>query len=344
MSAESRALPSPRWRMALKRIPGVDRLAKRLFSPEFEGAWLYHQSVVGWLYEPVLRRQLPGPFRAFAGWCALQRSLWSDVVGGFGALRAAMRLRRALGLPESLRLEVGPYIVWLALDDPRFLQVPNEVRAGGETRVLHDLLRLGDTFVDVGANHGSFSIVASRIVGARGRVVAVEPQARLARLTERSLAETAPETEANVLNLALGDAPGTLRLHVPPGSSGSATLLDAVPDDSWETTEVPVQRLDDVLDAAALPGRVVLKVDVEGAEAAFLRGAREFFLDRQPILLFEVNPDRIETAGGADPLLALVRDLGYTHYTEFDTPTERLPLAEADLSHQRNVVLYPGAG
>lgn len=342
MTSHPRALPSLRWRTALKRIPLVDRLAKRLFSPDFEGAWLYHQSVVGWLYEPELRRQLPGPFRAFARWCALQRPLWDDVVGGFGALRTAMRLRRALGLPEAVRLAVGPYVVWLAADDPRFLQVPNEVRPGGETRVLHELLGPGDTFVDVGANHGSFSIVASRLVGAGGEVVAVEPQARLATLIERSLAETAPETTARVLNLALGDAPGTLRLHVPPGSSGSATLLDAVPDDTWETTEVPVQRIDDVVDAAALPGRIVMKVDVEGAEAAFLRGARGLLETRQPILLFEINPDRIETAGGAESLLALVQDLGYTRYAEFDTPTDPHPLANADLSHQRNVVLYPG--
>ncbi|MEM6325914.1 MAG: FkbM family methyltransferase [Bacteroidota bacterium] len=329
------------WRTVVKRVPGVRPLAQALFSPQFEGAWLFHQSVVGWLRDPSLRRQLPGPVRAFARWCAAQRPLWDDVVFGRGALRAAMRLRRTLGLPEAARLAVGEYVVWLALDDPRFLQVPNELRPGGEPRVLHDLLRLGDSFVDVGANHGSFSLVASRIVGREGAVVAVEPQARLAPLVERSLAETAPETPARVLPFALGDAPGTLRLHVPPGSSGSATLLDDVPDATWAATEVDVHRLDDVLDPATLPGRTVLKLDVEGAEMAFLRGARSFFDTVRPLLLMEINPDRIETAGGTGSLLALLRAMGYTHAAEFDTPTDAHPLADLDLSTQRNVVLHP---
>ena len=37
----------------------------------------------------------------------------------------------------------------------------------------------GDTVVDVGANEGYFSVVASRRVGSTGRVIAIEPQARL---------------------------------------------------------------------------------------------------------------------------------------------------------------------
>ena len=343
MSSKPQALPPPPVRATLKRIPGVDRLARRLFAPTFEGAWLYRQSVVEWLYDPALRRQLPGPLRAFALWCGIQRPLWNDVVGGFEAIRAATRVRKALGLPDSVRLEVAPYVVWLNLDDPRFLQVPNELRPDSDTRVLQALLTPGDTFIDVGANHGSFSIVASRRVGSEGLVVAVEPQAKLATLVERSLAETSPETESRVLPIALGDAPGTLHLHVPPGSSGSATLLHEVPEEDWAAVSVPVQRLDDTLDVEALPGHVVLKVDVEGAEAAFLRGATNLFSARRPTLLFEINPRRMKTAGGEDSLRALLRQMGYTRYAEFDTPTDAHPLDAADLSHQRNVVLYHGA-
>lgn len=336
------ALPTSTWRARLKKIPGVAPLAKRLFAPTFEGAWLYRQEVVQWLYDPSLRRQLPLPFRTFATYCAAQRPLWDDVVGGATALRAAMSARRRLGLPGHARLEVGDDVVYVSLDDPRMLQVPNELASPeADTRVLHALLGPGDAFIDVGANHGSFSIVASRLVGPEGAVVAVEPQPRLAGLVERSLAENAPGTDRRVLPFALADEPGTLCLHVPPGSSGSATLLSDVPEAAgWEAYEVPVRRLDDVVDPASLPGRLVMKLDVEGAEVGVLRGGLGLLRARRPALLLEINPRRIADASGPEALLAVAREAGYDGYAEVDLSGAVLPLDDLDTGRHRNVVLF----
>ena len=330
----------PRWRTRLKRVPGVAGLARRLFSPSFEGAWLYRQEVVAWLYDARLRRQLPWPLRPFAAWAALQRPFWDDVVGGQPVLRAGMSVGERLGMADHARLDVGPYIVFVSLRDPRLLQVPNELTAASDTRVLARLLGPGDSFVDVGANHGTFSVVASHLVGRGGAVVAVEPQPHLAALVRRSLDANAEHAEHAVHALALSDRDGVLRLHVPRGSSGSATLLDGVAgDDTWDTLEVPVARLDDAVAWQDLPGRVVVKLDVEGGEAAVLRGARLFVAARRPALVIEVNPSRIASAEGAGSLLALVRDLGYDAYAELDAPDDPRPLDGIDLGRQRNVVL-----
>ena len=330
----------PRWRAAAKRVPGVAGLARRLFSPSFEGAWLYRQEVVSWLYDGRLRRQLPWPLRPFAAWAAVQRPLWDDVVGGRAVLRAGMAAAERLGMADHARVDVGPYAVFVSLRDPRLLQVPNELTAASDTRVLSALLGPGDSFVDVGANHGAFSIVASHLVGPGGAVVAVEPQPRLAELVGRSLEANAPETSRAVHALALSDAPGRLRLHVPRGSSGSATLVDGVAGPGWDAVEVETARLDDAVAWRALPGHVVVKLDVEGAELAVLRGARAFVAARRPALVAEVNPSRMAAAGGAGPLLALVAELGYDAYAELDAPTDARPLAEVDVGRQRNVVLW----
>lgn len=328
------------WRAQLKRVPGVAALAERLFSPSFEGAWLYRQEVVSWVYDARLRRQLPWTLRPFAAWAALQRPLWDDVVGGQPMLRAGMTVGERLGMADHARLEVGPYTVFVSLRDPRLLQVPNELTAQSDTRVLPRLLGPGDSFVDVGANHGTFSIVASHLVGSGGAVVAIEPQSHLAGLVRRSLEANAPATETAVHALALGDTPGALRLHVPRGSSGSATLLDGVAtDETWASVEVPVARFDDAVDWRSLPGRVVVKLDVEGGEAAVLRGARAFVEARRPALVMEVNPSRMASAEGAGSLLALLSDLGYDGYAELDAPDAVRPLSEADLERQRNVVI-----
>ena len=334
--------PAPHgWRTRLKRVPGVAGLARRLFSPSFEGAWLYRQEVVGWLYDARLRRQLPWPLRPFAAWAAVQRPLWDDVVGGQPVLRAGMAVAERLGMADHARIEVGPYTAFVSLRDPRLLQVPNELTDASDTRVLARLLGPGDSFVDVGANHGAFSIVASHLVGRGGAVVAVEPQPHLAALVRRSLAANAPETRTAVHALALSDRDGALDLHVPRGSSGSATLLDGVATDAaWDTIRVPVARLDDAVAWRDLPGRVVVKLDVEGGEAAVLRGARSFVEARRPALLIEVNPSRIASAEGAGSLVALVRDLGYDAFAELDAPGDARPLGGVDLGHQRNVVLY----
>jgi precorrin-6B methylase 2 len=79
-------------------------------------------------------------------------------------------------LPDHSRVEVGGHTIFVDLLDPRFLQVIHEVRSPDtDLQVLSRLLSEGDTFIDVGANHGSFSVVASSVIGAEGHVIAVEP-------------------------------------------------------------------------------------------------------------------------------------------------------------------------
>ena len=335
----------PRWRRWLRQIPAVDRLAQRLFSPSFEGAWLYRQDVVSWLYDRELRRQLPWPYRTFAAFAALQRPFWDDVVWGYPFVRAAGAVSRRLGHLDAVPIAVGDRVAHVSLRDPRFLQVPNELASDrADTRVLRHFLRPGDSFVDIGANHGTFSIVAAHLVGAGGALVAVEPQPRLAALVGRSLEANAPDAARTVLPVALGDAPGVLRLHVPRGSSGSATALDtALADADVDTFEVPVRRLDDALDWRSLPGAVFVKLDVEGAEGAVLRGATDFVAGRAPTLMMEINPSRIASADGSVALLDVLRALGYTGYAELDAPHDVRPLDAIGLTPQRNVILLHGA-
>ena len=89
-------------------------------------------------------------------------------------------------------MQLSGYQVFLATLDMRLFQVVNELATQDtDTRVLSSLLSEGDTFLDVGANHGSFAIVASKLVGANGFVVAVEPQPRLAKALGKSLTANA---------------------------------------------------------------------------------------------------------------------------------------------------------
>jgi FkbM family methyltransferase len=170
----------------------------------------------------------------------------------------------------------------------------------GTLAVMRRFLRPGDVFVDAGASVGLMSMLASRLVGDSGSVLAFEPQAaRFADLTDSVAANGA----GNVLCFAagLGDEPSRVRLYsdrvspsmvVEPGSDGAAA-------------EVPVVRLDDVLHAHGLERVRMLKVDVEGYELKVLRGATQLLTGPEPPILCVEHG-----VYGEEPFLPLIEQLG----------------------------------
>ena len=224
----------------------------------------------------------------------------------------------------------------------RLFQVVNELSgADTDTKVLSQLLSEGDTFLDVGANHGSFAIVASKLVGTSGFVLAVEPQPRLAQALGKSLSANAL-CKFQILNLAVGDTDGEIELLVPLGTSGSAGIF---PEHSathqYNAIKVPLRRFDELVDWQNFTGKVLLKLDVEGSECAFLSGARQMIIARKPNLIIEIHPTSLKAAGETgDRLKQLLMELGYNRYVEIDDGDDRIfALEDLNTNIQRNVVM-----
>jgi FkbM family methyltransferase len=332
-------------KQAVKKIPGSQRVVQRLiWSRNRSGGWLYHQSIIGWLYRPEFRRQMPAPYRLFASYCALQKRFSHQrIIGGEFVFNTALALNRLVGGKECARLDLGVYKVFLNLRDPRMLQVPNELlNKSGEAAAVRSFLSEGDTFLDVGANHGSFSIIAARQVGKSGLVVAVEPQPQMASLIEQSLAANA-ECPFQVHNFACGDRNGQADFYVPRSTSGSAGLFPefsaAAP---HRKLSVPLKRLDEAVDWKRFPGKVFVKLDVEGSELAFLRGGANLIRTRQPRLMIEINPKSSQAAQVAvEETVRYLQDLGYSRFIEVNQPMDQRPLRELDPASQRNVIVIP---
>ncbi|MBO2465030.1 FkbM family methyltransferase [Actinomadura violacea] len=138
--------------------------------------------------------------------------------------------------------------------------------------------RLGGFFVDVGAGDPVSGSLTKNLVDRLGwRGVNIEP------LPERHARLTRARPDDVCLRTAVGDEPGTARFFriVPgrgkTGGGGLSTLrrdvLATHLADGWryEEFDVEVVTLESVLSAHAKPGFDLLKVDVEGAEAAVLR-------------------------------------------------------------------------
>jgi len=148
--------------------------------------------------------------------------------------------------------------------------------------LLH-LLRPGDLFVDVGANVGSYTVLASAVAGAR--TVAFEPVPSSFRALRRNCDVNGIGERVELSNAGVGRSRGTLRFtasddcvnHVATAAeSGRADLV-----------EVPVVVLDSALD-----GRCprLLKIDVEGYETEVVAGASRTLTDPElACVIMETN-------------------------------------------------------
>ena len=302
-----------RLRESIANIPGA-RLLYGGFR-ESPGSWLYRRPMLDWLSDPVLVRQLPQPYRFFASYCAAQRR---NPIGAEILLQGIIALSRRLADDDwIIPLQIGATTVFLDLQDPRFLRIPTEL--AGLPSVLRHFLRPGDAFIDVGANHGTFSIVASEMVGNEGLVIAIEPQPRLACLLKRLLAQGPARFEVH--QIACGDRSEEVEFYIPLATSGSAGRFGRYSAISrHRTIKVTMRPMDDVVDWRRLPGRTFIKLDVEGSELAFLFGARQMIQATAPALLIEMNPVAMRAAETSKT--KLVNALVELGYDRFVTPQE----------------------
>jgi FkbM family methyltransferase len=168
--------------------------------------------------------------------------------------------------------------------------------------LLERELRPGDTFLDVGAHMGSFSLLASRLVGHQGQVLALEPDPQsveLFRLNRRGNRVRDGLVWLDVIAASDRDELGHL----------SGRRGDGISALSDEGTEVECRTLDSLLPDRELEPDVV-KIDVEGAEGAVLRGGRET-LRRARCIVVELHADKMREMG-EDPEAVLdgFRELG----------------------------------
>jgi FkbM family methyltransferase len=287
---------------------------------------------------------MPAAYRFFGRYCVWQRPLFNQrVLGGEFMFHRTQALNRLFGGKDCALLDLGDYKVFLSLRDPRMLQVPNELlNEEAEAAAVKSSLSEGDTFLDVGANHGSFSIIASKQVGKNGLVVAVEPQPQMAALVGRSLAANA-RSPFQVHNFACSDRDGQADFYVPCATSGSAGLFpkfSAATRHSKFTARL--QRFDEAVDWQKFPGNIFLKLDVEGSELAVLRGSRNLIRSRQPRVMIEINPKSSQAAGvTVEETVRFLQDLGYSQFIELTSPPKLMPLRELNPTLQRNVIIAP---
>jgi FkbM family methyltransferase len=260
----------------------------------------------------------------------------------------AQRARRVFPeMPIPLRLPSGAW--WLAKKsalDGELLQ-GDAARGGGferaEMQFVERLLRPGMTVLDVGAHHGLYTLMASKRVGARGRVIAFEPSPRERVRLARHLRINRCRN-VKIAPFALGEREDEADLFLVEGAHDWCNSLRLpVVEEQTCTARVEVRRLDDVLKQMGIEQVDFLKLDVEGAELGVLRGAEKLLHGAaRPAILIEVQDLRTRPWGyAAREIVEYLSRAGYWWFTlDSDGCLRAAPL---DLPvYDSNLVALPG--
>ena len=166
-----------------------------------------------------------------------------------------------------------------------------------QTEAFERAVRPGAVVYDVGAHYGYYSLLASQLAGAKGRVIALEPSPRNLKVLRRHIQLNHIEN-ITVLETALSDHPGEARFDNRAGS-GVGHLSPEGP------LTVRLTTLD--LLAREYPAPSVLKIDVEGAEEAVLLGGRETLAKGKPTIFLSTHGPAL-----AENCSRMLQGLGYS--------------------------------
>ena len=175
--------------------------------------------------------------------------------------------------------------------------------------VIQELVKPGDTFVDLGANIGFYSLAIS-VTRPEVRVISFEPNPRNYALLSQN-ARVNGLTNLVCEPIAISDRDGTATLYLS-ASDMSASLRSDFEDHTDGETVVQTTTLDSYLNYHPVTGQLVIKVDVEGHEEAFFRGAQKTLAERQPDIITEVTLNYSREA------VSRLQRLGYRFYQVTD--------------------------
>lgn len=145
-----------------------------------------------------------------------------------------------------------------------------------------------------------------------------------------------------ILETAVGNFDGEAEFMIPVDTSGSAGVFRAHSAMYKHTKiKVPIGRFDQLTDWNKFPGKVFVKLDIEGSEIDFLKGAAEMIKHRKPLLLMEVNPKSIKASGiSGKTLIGTLSNLGYRYYADVETSGSKTSLKDLNISHYGNILLF----
>lgn len=172
-------------------------------------------------------------------------------------------------------------------------------------------LQTGYVVLDIGANAGYYSLIASRKVR---QVYAFEPSPLMRQQLEKNIALNALPN-ISVEPYAVSDKDGTARLYLSADDNSGMTGMQPAENFSGTTEMVKTVSIDEWLLTKGSPTINVIKIDVEGAEMKVLEGMKGLLKKDHPDICIEIIPSLLGKYGNkAEDVFQFLDDLGYNPY------------------------------
>ena len=188
------------------------------------------------------------------------------------------------------------------------------------TAWIKERLKPGDVFIDVGANIGYFSLLASRLVGKEGHVVAIEASPPVFELLRRNLHRNRAQN-VRAVNVAVSDREGEVQLYAGPDNDcGRTTAAQTLADQYNLRPSAKVQALPlvAILHDEEIRRARLIKIDVEGYEWHVLSGMEAMLESCRPDIeiMVELSPPALESEGRTTrDFFGILNSLGFHAYT-----------------------------
>lgn len=224
-------------------------------------------------------------------------------------------LYRTLSLKGYLRAVSGLFFLWQRLGIGRYAPATEYVYH------LPELVRAGDTAIDIGANLGYYSRTLARLTGPSGKVYAVEPVPPILEVLRHNLRRC---RNVEILPYALGteDKPITMANDSARQTgyfgTGQNFVNDAGQHAAVEFT-AQMRRGSELF--GALEKLDFIKCDIEGYEVVVMSQIRPVIERHHPIVLIETGDEK------RPQIIALFTAMGYTGYTL--EHGQEIPLSDA---------------
>ena len=195
----------------------------------------------------------------------------------------------------------------VTLPDFKMVVNPNDFAIGSyifETKIyephvsnaIKSQLKSGDTFVDIGANIGYFTLLAASIVGEKGQVYAFEPSPLNRELIKENITLNG-FSNVKIFPYAIAESKQTLNYHG--GDINSNGQVSNILPEQEGLFTVEAVALDDIL--LESEKITVIKMDIEGAEARALKGMSQIVSKFQPIIFTEFSPRLLAHVSDTSP-------------------------------------------
>jgi FkbM family methyltransferase len=180
------------------------------------------------------------------------------------------------------------------------------------TTALLSVLRPGDVFLDIGANEGWFSVRAAEVVGASGRVVCMEPQARLWPVILRNFLLNRIH-HYTLVPYAVGTTEGFMEISIYPSmNTGASSLVTQARSRAMARQKAGILPLKRIVELHRIPKVRLAKIDVEGYELEVLKSAGDLLGSHIENIFIELHPQQLQALGQSpEDVEQLLESKGY---------------------------------